>query len=349
MSILIFLVTLSILVFVHELGHFLVAKKSGVKVEEFGFGLPPRLFGRKVGETLYSVNLLPIGGFVKLKGEEGGEVAGFGDADSFASIKPIRRVAIVVAGVLGNLLLAYFIFLVLFATVGSPKISGQVKIAEVVRETPAAAAPLLPGDIVRAVNNFKVERPDEFVEETNRHRGQEVTLKLERQGREIVVKITPRLKPPSGQGPLGVRLGFEGGLAYERVGLSESPLRAASEVVAQVRLMLKGLYKMLSGLFAGQVPQDVTGVVGIYKISAQAYQAGLRIFAQFVAIVSLNLFIFNLLPIPALDGGRLLFILPELFFKKKVPQKVEKFVNNLGLVLLLTIFLLVTIRDFQRF
>lgn len=347
MSILIFLLVLSLLVFVHELGHFLVAKRNGVKVEEFGFGLPPRLLGRKVGDTLYSINLLPIGGFVKLKGEEA-EVAGFGDADSFASIKPWRRISIVVAGVLGNLLLAYLIFVGLFL-VGNPQLAGQVKISEVTKDSPAFLAQILPGDVVSSFNDQKIETPDELVEKTNQKRGREVLLEIQRGSQVWPVRITPRVSPPEGQGPLGVRLGFEGGLAYEKTGWTQAPLRGGQEIYRQLGLMFSGLQKMVVRLFAGEVPQEVTGVVGIYKIGTQAYDAGLRIFTQFVAIVSLNLFVFNLLPLPALDGGRILFILPELLFKKKVSPKVERVVNNLGLVLLLTLFVLVTIRDVRRF
>lgn len=347
MDILVFLLTLSVLVFVHELGHFLVAKKNGVKVEEFGFGLPPRIFGKKVGDTLYSINLLPIGGFVKLKGEEA-EMAGFGDVDSFASLKPSRRILIVIAGVLGNLLLAYFIFVGLFLA-GYPKLSGVVKFSEVAADSPAALAKILPGDTVLTFNHEKIETPEQLIEKTNQKKGQEVLLEIQRGDRSLSVKLTPRISPPEKQGPLGVRLDFEGGLVYEKVGLGQAPGRAFDEIYKQLGLMFKGLQKMVGGLFEGQVPQEVTGVVGIYKISSQAYEAGLRIFAQFVAIVSLNLFVFNLLPIPALDGGRLLFILPELLFKKKVSPKVERVVNNLGLVLLLTLFVLVTIRDVRRF
>ncbi len=347
MSILIFLLVLSVLVFVHELGHLLAAKRSGVRVEEFGFGLPPRIFGRKIGNTLYSINLLPIGGFVKLKGEDA-EMAGFGDADSFASIKPSRRIFIVGAGVLGNLFLAYLIFVGLFL-VGYPKLSGQVKVSEVTPGSPAAAANVLPGDVVSSFNHQKIETPDDLIEKTNQKRGQEIVLTVERSGQLSEVKVVPRVSPPPGQGPLGVRLGFEGGLVYEKVGLASVPLRAAQEIAKQLGLMAAGLQKMVGGLFVGKVPQEVAGVVGIYKISSQAYEAGLRIFAQFVAVVSLNLFVFNLLPIPALDGGRILFILPELIFKRKVSPKVERMVNNLGLVLLLTLVVLVTIRDVRRF
>ncbi len=157
MSILVFLLALSVLVFVHEFGHFIAAKKSGVKVEEFGFGLPPRIFGRKIGDTLYSINLLPIGGFVKLKGEEG-EVMGFGSEGSFASASNPKRLVIVVSGVVGNLILAYLIFVLLFL-VGNPTMAGKVKISDVAKNSPAEASQIKPGDYVLKVDGRKFLNP----------------------------------------------------------------------------------------------------------------------------------------------------------------------------------------------
>jgi len=346
MSILIFLFTLSVLVFVHELGHFLAAKKSGVKVEEFGFGIPPRIFGKKIGETIYSINLLPIGGFVRLKGEEG-EVLGFGQKDSFRSISNFKRLFIVLSGVLGNLLLAYFIFTFLFL-VGYPKFSGQIKVTEVVSASPAELSGLKVGDVFVNVGRLKVETPDDFVNEVTRQKGQKVDFGILREGRKLEISLKPRINPPEGQGPLGVRLGFEASLNYQKVSLIEAPVKAFEEISSNIVLMLSGLKKIFLNLFSLKVPSEVAGVVGIYKLSSQASEAGFRIFLQFVAIISLNLFMFNLLPIPALDGGRLLFILIEAVSRKSLNPKFEKWVNNIGLALLLTLFVLITIRDFRR-
>lgn len=357
MSILIFLLTLSVLVFVHEFGHFLAAKKSGVKVEEFGFGLPPRLWGWRFGETLYSLNLLPIGGFVKLKGEEGpsrrdrdeaDEVLGFGEKDSFATAGILKRIVIVGSGVLGNLLLAYLIFYFLFL-VGYPRFFGQVKVEEVAAGSPAQVAQILPGDVVVEVAGQKVETPDDFLEQVTRLKGQEVALVILRQEQTLSLAATPRADPPAGQGPLGVRIVYDSQLTYEKSGLGKASVDALEEVGHNLKLMLQGLRRMVINLFVGKVPQDIAGVVGIYRLSSQAYQIGSGIFLQFVAIISLNLFVFNLLPLPALDGGRLLFILLEVVLRRRLNPKVEKIVNNLGLALLLILFVLITIRDFQRF
>lgn len=347
MSVLVFLLALSILVFVHEFGHFIAAKKSGVKVEEFGFGLPPRIFGRKIGDTLYSINLLPIGGFVKLKGEEG-EVLGFGSEGSFASAPNSKRLIIVLAGVIGNLLLAYLIFVLLFL-VGNPTMAGKVKISGVAKDSPAEASQIKPGDYVLKVDGKEVPEPSDFISRVNSQKGNKVTVTVEREGKTLNLVAIPRLKPPSGEGPLGVVVGFDSHLTYKRAGFGDALILAGQEIYKDLNLMVLGLKSMVTEIFKGKAPADVTGVVGIYKISTQALETGFRIYLQLVALISLNLFMFNILPIPALDGGRLLFILIETFTRRKISPKVEKVVNNFGLATLLVLFVLVTIRDIKRF
>ncbi|MCL5004003.1 MAG: M50 family metallopeptidase [Patescibacteria group bacterium] len=348
MSVVVFLITLSVLVFVHEFGHFLAAKKSGVSVEEFGFGLPPRLFGRKVGGTLYSINLLPIGGFVKLKGEDESEVLGFGDSGSFSKVAHRSRFLIVVAGVLGNLLLAYFILTLLFL-VGYPKISGAVIIDGVAKNSPAEAVGIQPSDRVVSVNGVKIDNPETMINRVNGFKGHLITLGILRNGSTIFKEITPRASPPKGEGALGVRLGFEGGLVYEKDSLWLAPVRGGQELINGIGQIFVGLGTLVSQIFVGRVPQDVAGPVGIYKLTSEAYAVGLRVFLQFVALISLNLFVFNLLPIPALDGGRLVFIVWEAFTRRKVNPRAAALINNVGLALLLTLFVLVTIRDIRRF
>jgi len=347
MSVLVFLLSLSILVFVHEFGHFIAAKRSGVKVEEFGFGLPPRVFGRKIGDTLYSLNLLPIGGFVKLKGEDG-EVMGFGSEGSFAAASNAKRLIIVVAGVIGNLILAYLIFVLLFL-VGNPTLTGKVKIAEVTKNSPAEASEIRAGDYVARVDGKQVSDPQDFINNVNGRKGKVVTLTVERDGETISLVTTPRVNPPSGEGPLGVVVGFDSNLTYKKTNLDQAVILAAKEIYKDLSLMAAGLKNLVSEVFAGRAPAEVTGVVGIYKISTQALEVGFRIYLQLVALISLNLFMFNLLPIPALDGGRLLFILIETMRGKKISPRVEKAVNNFGLAALLLLFVLVTIRDIKRF
>jgi regulator of sigma E protease len=349
LSFLRFGIVLSLLVFVHELGHFLAAKWRGVFVEEFGFGLPPRIWGKRVGDTLYSINLFPIGGFVKLKGEDP-EVVGFGDADSFAVKSRWSRALIIIAGVLGNFLLAWLIFTFLFA-VGNPEFRGDVFIKDVAPNSPAAQVGIRKGDQVISINGVAVRQLEDLIVETRKSAGTEVKLQLRRGGDNRTLRLIPRLTPPKGEGAMGVALETRN----ERVDVSryplwQSPLVAAKEVVSILGKMLSGVKILLMELiFRGEVPKEVTGIVGIKALTDVAAEMGERFFLQFVAILSLNLLIFNLLPIPALDGGRLLFVGIEAITGRKLPPRVERWANNLGLALMLLLFVLITIRDIGRF
>jgi regulator of sigma E protease len=348
-SLLRFGLVLSLLVFVHELGHFLAAKWRKVAVEEFGFGLPPRLWGKKFRGTVYSLNLFPVGGFVKLKGEDP-EVAGFGDADSFSVKSKKSRAAIIVAGVLGNLVLAWLIFSFLFA-VGNPELSGRVQIEEVAPGSPAESAGLKREDIVVSVNNRAVKVPEDLILEVNREVGQEVVLQIDRQGQALQMRLVPRLEPPVGEGPLGVKIALvEPQVRLKTYPLWHAPFYGALELGRILKEMLGGMGSLVRSALSRQaIPVGVSGVVGIKALTDVAAEMGKRFFLQFVALLSLNLLIFNLLPIPALDGGRLLFVGLEAILRRKLNPKIEKIANNLGLAFLLLLFVLITIQDIERF
>ena len=339
----------SVLVFVHEAGHFLMAKWRKVAVEEFGFGLPPRLWGKKFKGTVYSLNWIPLGGFVKLKGEDP-EMAGFGDADSFRVKSKVSRAAIILAGVLGNLLLAWLIFSFLFA-IGNPGIFGKVIIEEVVSGSPAEVAGLRKDDVVLAIDGREVGTTEDLILEVNRQAGQEVGLEIERQGLSLQMRLVPRIEPPEGEGALGIKIAMvEPEVILTKYPLWQAPWYALCEVGALLRSMILGFGAMLVGIFTrGEVPTEVAGVVGIKALTDVAASMGKRFFLQFIALLNLNLFIFNLLPIPALDGGRLLFLGFEAVLRRKLNPKIEKIANNLSLALLLLLSVLVTIQDISRF
>lgn len=347
MSIIIFLLTLSVLVFVHEFGHFIAAKKSGVDVEEFGFGLPPRIFGKHFKGTIYSINLLPIGGFVRLKGE-GGEVLGFGNEGSFSAAPKKKRALIIVAGVFGNLLLSYLILTFLFV-VGSPRLSGKITIDEINKSSPAELVGVKPGDIILSANGKSIDDSATLIQITNGNKGKEMTLSLKRGSETVDLKIVPRVTHPENEGPLGVKLSTVGEIVYDKYSVFIAPLEALKAIGANLVLMFMALVSMLQSLLSVKVPEGVTGVVGIYKLSTEASQIGVRVFLQFVSLVSLNLFVFNLLPLPALDGGRLLFVILEKIFKKRISLRIENAINNFGMAFLLLIFVLITFSDIKRF
>lgn len=339
----------SLLVFVHELGHFLVAKWRKVVVEEFGFGLPPRIWGKKFKGTIYSINFIPLGGFVKLKGEDP-EAALIGDADSFRVRSKKSRAAIIVAGVLGNLLLAWLIFSLLF-TIGNPRISGQTVIEEVLAGSPAESMGLREKDTFLSVDGREVETSDELVFLIKQKAGTPVRLRIDRAGEIREFSVVPRPEPPTGEGPLGIKIA----LIDPQINLVSYPFgqalwQAAVEVSRILKDMFWGFVTMIQQLFTrGEVPTEVTGVIGIKAMTDVAAEMGKRFFLQFVALLNLNLFLFNLLPVPALDGGRLLFVGLEAVLKRRLNPKVEKIANNLSLALLLLLSALVTIKDIATF
>jgi regulator of sigma E protease len=209
MSFLIFAIVLSVLILVHEFGHFIVAKKKGVWVEEFGLGLPPRLYGKKFGDTLYSINALPIGGFVKLHGEnvEDGKID---KKRSFLHLPLKKKIPIITAGVFMNFVLAIVCFGLFYSFAGFPRQSENIKIVDVVVESPAYSAGLMRGDLVKRVDGNEIRSTADFINSVTAAKGEEVSLGIIRDGEEMNLALTPRTDVPEGQGPIGVAIsGYE--------------------------------------------------------------------------------------------------------------------------------------------
>jgi regulator of sigma E protease len=204
-SIIIFLLVLSILILVHEFGHFIVAKKSGIMVEEFGVGLPPRLIGKKIGETIYSINWLPFGGFNRMHGEQDEE--GIGDlSKSFLHKSKKTRALVIVAGVIMNFLLAIVAFAIVYSFSGIPRDTGKLKVVDVSAGSPAQVAGMVVGDIVTKVGNSPISSSDQFISETAALKGKSTIFEIERNGLTIKMTLTPRTNPPAGEGPIGVTI-----------------------------------------------------------------------------------------------------------------------------------------------
>ncbi len=356
MTILIFLLTLTILVFVHELGHFLLAKKMGVKVEEFGIGLPPKLFGIKKGETLYSINLLPLGGFVKLYGEEYGESQKTNKNKMFVNKKPWQKTLIVLGGVIGNFLLGWFIFSFL-VTQGVPVPTNHVIIEKVTKNSPAYTAGLKEKDIVLKLipqdpftrrnlgedGQISLSSSEDLISQTNKFAGQAIGLMIKRDGKTFLTKIIPRKNPPKGEGPLGIAITSFTEKKYPWYSAPYYGLTVAFNITFKIA---SELGKLLFGLITFQKTHiDVAGPVGIANLAGQAVKFGRNAFLEFLALLSLNLAIINILPFPALDGGRLVFVLYEGLTKKKPNKNVEKYTNLIGFILLLSLAVLITIND----
>lgn len=348
LTFLIFIIVIGILVFVHEAGHFFAAKKAGMKVEEFGFGFPPRLFGVKKGETTYSINWIPFGGFVKILGEDGSEK---NDPRSFASKSTGVRSVVIVAGVIMNLLLAVAL-LIIGNGVGlrtgiSPDIADRardlkVQIIQVAENSPAQLAGLRTLDEIvgfKAVADFQ-----EFI---NSRKGQEVELKIARGSKISKLKIVPRTNPPPGEGALGISLAITGVVKYP---WHQAVYKGIQDTYFITRETTFGYGRIISNLFStGQAGLELSGPVGIAIITGQAARTGLAYLIQLVALISINLAILNIIPFPALDGGRLLFIIIEAVIGHPAPKRVEAAVNAAGFALLVLLMVFVTTRDIIKF
>jgi regulator of sigma E protease len=333
----------------HEFSHFLAAKKSGVFVEEFGIGYPPRIFGRKIGGTLYSINLLPFGAFVRVEGEIG--------EGSFSRQPLSKRIIIVLAGVISFWIIASIIFIFLFKfgmplSISDDEFSNtaKVQIVKVAKNSPAEIAGLKVGDTIREFkiqnSKFKIERIKELQELTQKYKGEKVILKIER-GKEIFeIEITPRINPPEGEGPMGIVLARMDIKKYPLLKSIFEGIKMTGELTFAI---IKGYFLAIKNLFKG-IPTGVEmiGPVGIFDIMYQTSKIGIIYFFNLLATISIYLAIFNILPIPPLDGGKLLFLLIEGIRKKPVSPETEKKVTAFFFGILLLLAILVTIKDISK-
>ena len=375
-TVIIFIVILGVLIFVHELGHYLVAIRNGIKADEFGFGFPPRIFGifknEKTGKyefvwggkeiksknTVFSLNLIPLGGFVKIKGEDGENK----DKDSFVSKSAWIRIKVLAAGVTMNFLLAWLLLAIVFSQ-GVPRAvedtapvsNAKVQISEVVKNSPAEKMGLSVGDTVIDAKNFNntndkivnIRKVGELQDFINNNKGKEIILTVNRGSEDLSLKGVPRLEYPDDQGSLGIgltRTSIRQYRWYEAVGAS---LIAVFEMT---KLIIVTLFSILGKLVVGAKQSvDVAGPIGIAFMTKQVVDLGWVYLLQFTAMLSINLAIINAFPFPALDGGRILFILIEKIKGSPVSQKVEQAFHTIGFSLLIILMIFVTFRDFVHF
>ncbi len=354
-TILIAVSSLVVLLLIHELGHFVFAKKFGMKVEEFGIGIPPRIIGKKIKETIYSINLLPIGAFVRIKGENGESE----DKDSFSQ-KPIwQRAIVLLAGVASFWVVAFLIFIFLFST-GVPgaisddfegKIIGEseVMLIEIQKDTPAYEAGLKMGDRVVSLENKERTEPrkvKDFIQFSEQNRGEEIVMEVKR-GSEVFEKsVLIRESPPEGEGSIGVVLQRVGMLSYPWY---QAPLKAIETCFVMTYQIIEGLSSVLVRVFrGGDVSAQIAGPVGIGGMISDQFSLGVNYFLNFIAIIALHLALFNILPIPALDGGRILFLGIEKLKGKPINPKTEQIVNGIFFLLLIGLMILVTVNDITK-
>jgi len=377
-TVIVFLLVLSVLVLAHELGHFSVARRFGIRIEEFGLGFPPRAvgwyknkFGKRVkvsgtrtfasleesenqklhpkkGATIYSLNWLPLGGFVKIKGQDGDNK---NDEDSFAA-KPIyQRALVLVAGVVMNIVLAWFLFSIGYM-IGLPqttndlgkraRVSEQsVLVADVLADSPAAVAGLEAGDKILAVEGLKITTESGLQEVIGNRGDMETEILINRNGEEKTILATP--KKSNDRAVIGISIFAAGKISYPFFSALTEGAKTTAWTLEAIVLAFIGLFRdMFSGVSVGD---QFAGPIGIANITGQAARMGLVYLLQFMALLSLNLAVLNILPFPALDGGRLLFLLIEKLKGSPVRKTFENLMNNLGFLLLILLIIFITVKD----
>lgn len=360
LTILVFVITLGVLVFFHELGHFIMAKRAGAKVEEFGFGFPPRIFGVKKGETIYSINLIPIGGFVNIVGENG---EGKDDHRSFSSKTVWQRFQILIAGVTANVLLAVILFSMvsyigfpyLYDEESAKGVSGlKVAIMEVMPNSPAQIAGINAGDVILSLKTEGGGEPIEIKSIGDvkgfigGNPGKIIIFNIKRGDKILDLKAEARANVSEKEGATGISLGA----MSEPVsfGLFESIRQGIIktwDVGAFIIITLFGLFKEL--FTTGGTTEQLAGPVGIAVMVGQATELGFSYVLQFMGLLSVNLAIVNALPFPALDGGRILFLLIEKIKGKPVSAETEGKFHFAGMAILILLMILVTYKDFGTY
>lgn len=370
-TLIIFLAVLSVLVLAHELGHFVMARKYGAKAEEFGLGFPPRaigiyknsegkwkkVFGTKevsdASDTIYSINWLPLGGFVKIKGEDGES----NDPDSFSSRKMWQKAVILVAGVTMNIFLAFVLisigYMIGFPQAIDDKISGakvidpQIQVIDLIDNSPAKEAGLQAGDVITGIDGIIFENFGELQNYVDENIGNEIVYEVRRGYELMTFPITPETREETDRGGVGISIVELGTVKYS---FFRSIWEGLKTTLFITWMILLAFYNLIRDLIMGTgVGVEVAGPVGIAAITGQAARLGIAHLLQFTALLSINLAIINILPIPALDGGRLLFLLVEKIKGSPIKRETEALIHNTGFILLMILILIVTFNDVSKY
>ena len=346
-SFLIFLAVLSLLVVVHEWGHFIVARLVGIRVEKFSIGFGPVVFGKKVGDTEYCFSLLPLGGFVKLAGESAEEATGA--SWEFNSKKLWQKFAVVFAGPFMNAILAFLLFWVIFM-VGQP--TTTTRVGKFIPDSTAKAAGLLEGDLITAVDGQKVAFWEDLLGKLHQNTSPVMMLTVDRQGKSMQFSVTPKIQ--AGHDIFGkpFRMAILGVYpSSEMVHVKSGFFQAMALAFERLWLMTATIFVSLGLMITGALPfkESMTGPIGIFFMTQKYAQMGIVSLAYFTGSLSVSLFVLNLLPIPVLDGGHVLFILIEKMKGSPLKESVKEKMTQAGMVLLLAFMAFVMIQDIHKF
>lgn len=343
------LVVLGVLIFVHELGHFLVAKFLGVRVDIFSLGFPPKLLSKQIGETNYRLSVVPLGGYVKLLGENpNDEVPPELIPRSFQHRPLWQRAAIVLAGPVFNFLFAFLALFLLFAVSGLPYVPTEV--GRIIEGSPAERAGLKANDVILSVNGAPVKRWEDLSREIRQHGGKTVSLTVKRGGQDLDVKVTPEIRESEnlfGQKVKAFQIGVASSekLVTEELGLFAALEEGMSYTLRIAALTLQSLYKVVTR----EISMDTLGgPIMIAQVAGRQAEMGFSHLVHFMAVLSVNLTLLNLLPVPVLDGGHIVFLFLEAVRGKPVPLKHREMAQAVGMMLILTLMVLVFYHDIMR-
>ncbi len=336
-----FLAVIAVLIIAHELGHFFTAKAAGVRVEEFGLGYPPRLLGLKRGPTTYSLNAIPLGGFVKMAGEEDPKVP-----DSLASKSIGTRLLVLSAGSIMNALLPIILFSIAFM-IPHDIVVGQVLVEEVAPGSPAEMAGIEAGDTIISTNGKEINNNVDLSRYIQLNLGQEIAILVEHSDlSQEEVRLVPRWQPPEDEGAIGVAVRTN---EPTTVSQSEPFWRAIPQGVNECIETFILFKNAILSIFLGTIDLEIGGPVAIAQITGEVAQAGISPLLEFAAFLSINLAIINILPLPALDGGRIVFVLLEWVRRgKRISPKKEGLVHLIGFAMLMGLILAITYQDIAR-
>jgi regulator of sigma E protease len=351
-TIIIFILILGVLVFVHELGHFVSAVKLGIDVEEFAIGFPPKIVAWTKKGIRYSLNWIPMGGFVKIKGEQG---EGLDDPRSFVNQPAWKKLIVISAGVLMNFLLAFVLLSAVFMAgfpqeltddIDKTKVRDKnVVILQIAKESPADRAGLEVGDKIMTINGKSFENYEEVYTELEFLRGEDIDLSVKKSDdQKLSYKLRHEILEEDGQLMVGIGITETGIVDY---GFFGSIAQGFKVTIAMIVGIVMALYYLLADLITkGSLAEGFGGPVAVAVVTGQIVKLGFINIVYFAAVLSINLGVINFFPFPALDGGRALFITLQAITRKKLNEKVEAWIHNSGFIILVAVLIAVTFRDF---
>jgi len=357
LTILLFIVSLSVLIIAHELGHFMAARRAGMKVEEFGIGFPPRVWGKKKGGVLYSINLLPIGGFVRILGEDGGHRD---EKGSFSSSPILSRMLVIAAGVGMNVVVAWALLSTIFMIGAPTELTSEemaasardraVFISFVAQDSPASSVGLQANDKIVSLSDeasfiepIEASAVQEFV---SARLGTEISIAVARGSQVEEYSVVPRQNTPEGEGALGIALAEVGTVSYApHIALWRAGVTSVTRLGDIARELTNVVVTLVR---TGSASESVSGPVGVASMAGTIQQQGVVNYLYFLAIISLNLAVINAIPFPALDGGRFLFLIIEAIKGSPVNKRYEAGIHAVGFAFLMLLVVLITIRDIRN-